>query len=221
MLRLLLSQHPAPEGIEWLGQSERARLQRFSHPRRRHAFCQARWVLRILLAEMGKVQDAGSVVVTVDEQGRSQWPERPDLHLSLSHSGPWAVAVVADHPVGVDLEVQRAPRDWVAMAEALMDEAAVLGLRAQGEQALATGVLKQWALREALLKCENLSATWTELVPLRFALAPGSQEAASCQNPHQGWVLALVGRPLAPLALPPLEGADAWVGWAQSTPKSK
>lgn len=37
-------------------------------------------------------------------QGKPFLPDHPDLQFSLSHSGPWAVCAVADHPVGVDVE---------------------------------------------------------------------------------------------------------------------
>lgn len=43
--------------------------------------------------------------------GKPWFPSHPDIHFSISHSGPFALCAVSDRPVGVDIEVIKARRN--------------------------------------------------------------------------------------------------------------
>ena len=45
-----------------------------------------------------------------DELGKPS-VEKDGVYVSVSHSGPWAVCVTADAPVGVDVEVVRSAQE--------------------------------------------------------------------------------------------------------------
>ena len=42
--------------------------------------------------------------VVKDENGKPYFPERPDIHFSLSHSGEYVMCAVSDSPVGADIQ---------------------------------------------------------------------------------------------------------------------
>lgn len=92
-----------------LSAEERRRLETFADPKRRREFALGRAAARLLLSERLAVEPsavplrvAGSGAVEVAADG---W------HVSISHSGYWAVAAAAPRPVGVDIEriASRAP----------------------------------------------------------------------------------------------------------------
>ena len=70
--------------------------------------------------------------VAVDSAGKPFLPDRPDIHFSISHSDEVVMCVVADHPVGCDVE-RIVPIDD--------------GLRK------AIGSIAAWTLKEARFKC--------------------------------------------------------------------
>lgn len=81
-----------------------------SAARRRRESVAARALLRRLLAEVAGVA-AGAAPIAARPGGQPYLPARPDLAISLSHSGPWVAAAVGIGPeVGVDVQVpQPAP----------------------------------------------------------------------------------------------------------------
>ncbi len=45
--------------------------------------------------------------VATDEHGKPYFPDHPQLHFSLSHSGEFAVCALSDAPIGIDIEQYR------------------------------------------------------------------------------------------------------------------
>jgi 4'-phosphopantetheinyl transferase len=90
-----------------LSEQERERLQGFGHAGRRREFVTGRVALRSLLSDHLDCSPK-EVPLRVSESGALD-VDAPHHHVSLAHSGRHAVAVVAPHPVGVDLE-EIAPR---------------------------------------------------------------------------------------------------------------
>lgn len=71
----------------------------------------------------------------------------PDI--SLSHSGGWAAAALAENGrIGIDLEVPRRHRNYAAMAEAYFSPEEIRAVARDGEDAF----LAFWTLREAVAK---------------------------------------------------------------------
>ena len=55
---------------------------------------------------------AASCLVEKDEKGKPCLAGRPDLHISISHSGPYAACAFGDKPVGIDIEMWRTHSKW-------------------------------------------------------------------------------------------------------------
>lgn len=55
---------------------------------------------------------AASCLVEKDEKGKPCLAGCPDLHISISHSGPYAACAFGDKPVGIDIEIWRTHSKW-------------------------------------------------------------------------------------------------------------
>lgn len=81
----------------------------------------------------------------------------PSLEVSLSSSGGRALLAVADEPVGVDLEGDKALPDAVGVAEALLPAAEREWVRAAPDAtAAAQRLLRTWVRKEAVVKCTGV-----------------------------------------------------------------
>ena len=88
--------------------------------------------------------------------GQPYFPDRPGLHLSISHTGPWWACVVTDRPVGLDIEdpaIRRPgfPADRLAARYFTPAEQAYVAAAAASRAAF----LALWTRKEALLKCRG------------------------------------------------------------------
>ena len=72
-----------------------------------------------------------------------------DIHFSLSHSGIWAVCAVADHPVGVDVEL---PRCTMAVARRYFHPEELSGLDSLDRRQQADELNRLWTAKESFLK---------------------------------------------------------------------
>lgn len=109
-----------PAGDEWLGPREREVLAGLDGVRRREEWRLGRWAAKQLLGE-------GVEVLPGDDRAPLAWRggERLALAVSVAHRRGRALAAVAEHRVGCDLEPLRDDRDvrpfvaWEAAAKAL------------------------------------------------------------------------------------------------------
>jgi len=86
----------------WLSTEEHRCLQSFGSEKRRREFMVGRAAARQLIGHCLDLAPS-EVSLAVADDGAVD-VRGGDLHLSIAHSGPHAVAVAAPHPVGVDLE---------------------------------------------------------------------------------------------------------------------
>ena len=56
---------------------------------------------------LGEAAPAGVYKVEKDEKGRPYFPDLPEVHFSIAHSGDMAICAVSDVPVGVDIQEWR------------------------------------------------------------------------------------------------------------------
>ena len=108
--------------VHW---QEKAAKMRFMRERRQEL------VAGGLLAEMANIPYAARPCAA-EPTGKPCFPDRPDLHFSLSHSDEVVMCVVADRPVGCDVE------RIVPLDEDLKRE---------------IGSIEAWTFREAVFKC--------------------------------------------------------------------
>lgn len=126
---------------------ERARLQSFGHAGRRREFVLGRAAARTLLAErLGTAPREVPLVVAPDGGVEV---EGADLHLSIAHSGPHAVAAVGARRLGVDLE-RIAPRH-PGLARFLLHPEERASFEALALDHTRSCIL-YWTLKEATLK---------------------------------------------------------------------
>ncbi|MDB5857873.1 MAG: hypothetical protein JWQ76_1562 [Ramlibacter sp.] len=137
----------APEA--WLSASETARLATLTSAKRRDQFTAARWQARWLLARaLG-----GDPVAWTLEAPHDAPPAvagRPDLFLSISHSGGFTACALGTEPLGLDLEAPQRRRDIAGLIDLCCTpgERAILARSADQEAAF----YELWTVKEAWLK---------------------------------------------------------------------
>src|SRR5436190_6209883 len=106
--------------MAWLSDSERARVAELRHAGRREHYLAGHWLARTLLARaLGG--DAAQWSLRERKSLPPDVPDRPHWRVSISHSGEWIAAAVAEAPIGIDLESR--PRTLDAALEPLLRNA--------------------------------------------------------------------------------------------------
>jgi 4'-phosphopantetheinyl transferase len=166
---------------------ERARGERFKHPRIRDQFVCARGLLRVLLGRyLGCPAAAVPIVVAPDGKPALTSGE---VEFNVSHAGGLAAFAVADRPVGVDVEAVRE----VANADALVERFFASG-EAEQYRGLPAGLrpagfVRGWTCKEAVLKgigcgTRDLGRCVVDVDPRRRPAVVGPAETAA------GWSVA-------------------------------
>ena len=98
------------------------------------------------------------------EGGKPWFPDRPDCHFNLSHSGPFALCVLDDAPVGADIEAVRPHHPGLAGRICSPEELAWL----DGQRCRDRALLRLWTAKECKVKYLGSGLT----VPLRSIAVP-------------------------------------------------
>ncbi len=158
----------APAGLRWLSASEQARLEHLRLPARRNQYLAGHWLARCVIArrhgldatavELGERRDLPPVV----DQPATPTP----LHLSISHSGEWVAAAIADVSVGIDIEQYPRRHSLADVEESLLAENEVPG------SLDSDGLLQRWVAKEARIKRDASVALpeWLRAVRLHHPL---------------------------------------------------
>lgn len=160
-----------------LSVAEHARATAIAKPQRRRQFIAGRMLLRRMLADIvgGRAED---VEIDATAGAAPRVSTHPDLHLSVSHSGDWVVAAVADRPVGIDIERLGERRDpqrfarWVCSADEWTDWRTLDGAAADD------ALIAHWTRKEAWLKREGGEVLLTRM----HRLHAGTADAASADG---------------------------------------
>ena len=64
-------------------------------------------VYKLLESAVRQVYGIPMPKLTKDENGKPYFPDREDIHFSLSHSGKYIMCAVSDSPVGVDIQKEQ------------------------------------------------------------------------------------------------------------------
>lgn len=198
-----LAQVLAQAGNEaaWLGEAEQQRRASFGTPARQQQFVAGRWLVRRLLSRATGAE-AVDMRLGVDAAGRCA--PRPPWQASVSHSGTWVGALLAQAPVGLDIQQASPRRDWRALAD-------FAGLQPCPD---ADHFYRHWTLAEAWLKAQPEPVSLGSLRGLRWqadAAGPGWQG----REGELHWAVVAAAAPqwlddLVPGALQPATGQ----GWA-------
>ncbi|MBI2399316.1 MAG: hypothetical protein HYV17_16140 [Xanthomonadales bacterium] len=200
----LLPRLPA-DAAAWLSPSEQERLVGLRVPARREQYLAGHWLAREQLAAL-----AGGVATAWQLQERRSLPpavvgHEASLHLSLSHSGDWIAAAVADTALGIDLE-QRRPREALHRFEEL--------LLAEGEVAGSLdndALLQRWVVKEAWIKRDHGSALPEHLAAIRLHHAePTSADLRLWNAADFHLALATLAAPPWQIQAPGLASSSGW-----------
>ncbi|MGW2476156.1 4'-phosphopantetheinyl transferase family protein [Streptomyces sp. NPDC001665] len=146
--------HPQA-GVHLLNEGERGRLAGFHRESARRDFVAAHalvrlcagWVLGIPPAEVALAQRCPTCCGS--DHGRPLLTGRPDVFLSLSHTGGVVAAAVAHVPVGIDVE-RLGPRRGTDLMHHVLTAAEVALVAAHADPSYA--FLRQWVRKEAMIK---------------------------------------------------------------------
>ncbi len=160
-----------PSALEtWLSSSELARLERLKIQNRRNQYLSGHWLVRCLLSQhFGKPPSAWQLIERTDLPPSVQdfdW-----LQVSISHSGDWIAAAIANGAIGIDLEQRRERAGLMRFQHLLL---------AQDETPNSLDsdqLLQRWVAKEAWIKRHQGSALPEQLAELK--LIPASLETAS------------------------------------------
>ena len=135
----------------WLSASERERLQQISHKRKRREYLLSRALMRHALSQQFQRSESGWQFT--EKSGMP--PVIEDLpagtHLSLSHSHGHLCFALASCRLGIDIEIVKPDRDFVATAEMFMDTAERECLQ-DNAVARADFFYRAWCAKEACYK---------------------------------------------------------------------
>jgi 4'-phosphopantetheinyl transferase len=143
---------PAWPGVAELPAEERERAAGFVREQARRRWIASRWALRRVLAGYLEVAPA-AVELEVEGNGKPRLATATGLEFNLSHSEGLGLVVVAERPVGIDVEVIRPERDLRALAERVLPTADVDALGGAPEIEQPALFYAAWARHEARLKC--------------------------------------------------------------------
>lgn len=129
-----------------LPEARREKCLRFKHDAGRRQ-CVAVWLLlrEALQTEFG-LADVPEVALTT--QGKPYFPDRPDIHFSLSHCAAGVACAMDIRPIGVDIERVRPFND--DLAAYVLNEQELELVRHAADPALSFTIL--WTKKESLLK---------------------------------------------------------------------
>lgn len=172
---------PAPEEadalLDALPPSRREKAAAIRHPQARARSVAAGLLLKTLLGP--RAED-----LTVDVRGK---PSAPGVHLSLSHSGTWAVCALSDRPVGVDVEEIRPHSE--GLVTQVCTPAELTRLRAPAD------FCRLWTAKESFLKYLGVGLTVfprrVEVDAHRVTLDGVPQEVYLREYPLEGHALTL------------------------------
>lgn len=209
-----LAQVAQQGGLDWLSPAEVARLGRITAPSRHAQFIAGRWLARQLLTQLhgGEPQawrisapDSGPPAIT--------GPAAPDsIHLSLTHSADSVGCAIGSCPLGLDLEVPRRTRDFLALADVMCSAAERERLRREPASSREALFYELWTLKEAWIKSRGQDVSPGRLAQIHTSAATSASAYRGRLWQGEGLTLALVTLPHCPVH---------WVGGAPGEPAER
>jgi phosphopantetheinyl transferase len=203
-------------GEAWLTEREFSRLQAIHAQLRRRQYLAGHWLARVLAAQAHGGEPAQwRFEIDDDPRPRLVHEDGRLLWASLAHSGDQLAVALARRPVGLDLELPRKPRDFLALAGFLFapEEAAAVAAEAEGESR-SRCFHAYWTLKEAQGKRSGAGLQPSRARQLAARTAPQDKaEAWRWPLAEQG-SLALAAWPGARLDVGGWQVAEVPTPWA-------
>lgn len=172
-----------PVDEEQLSVQRRKKAARFRQKADRKRCLCAGTALDLALQTVGLREKEVQIAYT--EQGKPYLVDCPQWHFSLSHSGDWAVCLLSEAPVGVDVEQLRPLRDFSIASRCFTDEAfRQWQVLPEAERQLA--FFRQWTRLESALKRQGTGLSG-------LSSLNGEPEGPFREYPLAGYVLTACG----------------------------
>jgi phosphopantetheinyl transferase len=169
--------------LGWFSEEELRTAEGFRLAKRREEFLLSRAAAKQLAVDLG----AGADIAQIRIEQRRIGP----LHLSLSHSAPYAAAAIADAPIGIDIQVVRPIRESAAHLFLSDDESA-----AMRECLVPDRLIHFWCAKEAAWKRAGGEVETLKRVPVRLeGETPRSLHFDSVDTIRIGDVVVALTRP--------------------------
>lgn len=134
------------EVLPLLSEQRREQVSRFKHEGARKQCAAAYLLLKRALKEEYGIDE--SPLFEYDEGGKPTLKDHPDIHFNISHCGKAVACVVADRPVGIDVEETNRYKDSIARYAMNDKEYDEINNSANPDETFT----KLWTMKEALLK---------------------------------------------------------------------
>lgn len=108
----------------------------------------ARIILKNLLFEAYGINDGYNIGFLTN--GKPYYLNSPNVHISLSHSGDYAAAVVSDKPIGIDIQVLKSVNKNLVKKVCTCDELDFVMSSCSKE------FFRLWTVKEAYSKCTGI-----------------------------------------------------------------
>jgi 4'-phosphopantetheinyl transferase len=140
---------------EWMTPQERRRADAMRAPLRRRQFLAGHWLARRLAAAQSDSTPLEWRWNESDGARRLSSPNSAPLHVSIAHCAEWIACAIHSAPLGIDLELPRRPRDYLALAREIGSSQELLALEAAPTTERESRFFLLWSLKEARGKHEG------------------------------------------------------------------
>ncbi len=139
--------------INKIPKEKQERISRMTNPKRINASLCAEWLLRYGIKEQyGKIPDISLRKVSL--KGKPYYADGR-IFFSLSHSGDYALAAVADQPVGADIQLEK-DADYLAIAKKIYALEEQFALHKEKKEKRKQLFYQIWVCRESAGKREGM-----------------------------------------------------------------
>ena len=164
-----------------LSEQRREQALRFKHEQGRRTCAAAYLLLREGLRQEYGVTEPP--VFEYGEHGKPMLAGLPHIHFNMSHCREAAICVVADRPVGVDIESIREYKE--SLARYTMNDAELRQIRQAEWPAVA--FIRLWTMKEAVLKLSGRGI----MGDMKHVLT-GTEEVKTVINEKKGYIYSVV-----------------------------
>ncbi len=140
------------EFYRFLDRDEKAYVSRLANQDMQQRYIQVHGQLRCLLAESLSV-DPVTLTIAKAEFGKPYLPDYPTVQFNLSHSADYyAVVITHDVPVGIDVELFKARKNYSGLAEKCFAEGELTFWHSLPKDRQADVFFRFWTCKEAVVK---------------------------------------------------------------------
>lgn len=141
--------------LNWLSDCELARYQSITSSNRKQQFLAGHFLVRKMAShvftnlphDLTYYRDAQNL-----RRLKCNIAARPELYVSISHSGDWIAAAISHAPIGIDIETFDKQRDFIAIAKHVFSAAEIGCLESCCNEELKETFYLYWTLKESAAK---------------------------------------------------------------------